>query len=156
MKKVVIVFAFLVLLCFTLVFITAAETSVETSLEGTKYENSPFCSDSDGGIFTFQQGKITSKNFLGISRVYQDTCIDEHMLRERFCKRGKAHFEEHMCAMGCERGNGVCGSSDQRLLIWSIDIEGYYPEVTYPVGTVLPVTFLVTAYSESMIDGKKV
>ena len=46
-------------------------------VDGTSFEEGDGCSDSDGGVFSFEKGEVvTIKNFLGIRRKYTDRCQD--------------------------------------------------------------------------------
>ncbi len=133
----------------------ASIDTVKAAQEEMKYDNSKFCNDSDGGIFTFQQGEITYNNFLGLSRTLKDYCIHNKLLRERYCKNGKLQSIESVCEEGCDYQKGEC-KEDERLRIWNIYLENYNEEITYPVGTVFSLSFSVTAYSEKMLEGKKI
>lgn len=112
MKREVLV-GILALLVIVFVFLLMNLFSVEFTgnviQEGTKFENSDKCGDSDGGIFAFQKGIVTTKNFLGIPMKYADRCQDvdgKDAVREYYCENGKAKWQKIACEKGCE--NGAC------------------------------------------------
>ena len=66
------------------------------------------CSDSDGGLNYYTQGKVTSCN-LGmtlICNVLYDSCQHNGNLREYYCDGQQAKYVDYTCPYGC--GNGAC------------------------------------------------
>src|SRR3989338_10575263 len=109
MKKsvlLVVVFAFALILTLSLTSafwpFSPSKNSVTTGniiSDGTAFSNTDLCSDSDGGIFAFVYGEVSSR---GISQV--DKCRGK-MISERYCtsqKRGAA--KDYVCANGCSDG----------------------------------------------------
>ncbi len=97
-----------VLIVFSLFIYSLAVASAFWPFD-TLFSNSDTCSDTDGGVFSFQKGIVTAKNFLGLHRKYADQCQDvdgKDAVREHYCKNGKAKWQKIVCENGCE--NGAC------------------------------------------------
>ncbi len=74
-------------------------------VDSTHITNTLACNDSDGGVFSFQKGIVTTKNFFGIPTKYIDRCQDvdgKDAVKEFYCDAGKAKWQKIVCENGCE------------------------------------------------------
>ncbi len=78
-------------------------------VDGTPFERSDSCSDSDGGVFSFEKGEVVRKGLFGSKGIYRDRCMDvdgKDAVKEYYCEEGKAKWEKIACEERCE--NRAC------------------------------------------------
>src|SRR3989338_3402948 len=82
-------------------------------VDGTPFEGSGSCSDSDGGVFSFEKGEVVRKGLFGSKGIYRDRCMDvdgKDAVREYYCEEGKVKWEKIACEERCE--NRACISRE--------------------------------------------
>lgn len=150
MKKEGVLFLFFITLISLFVVAIAAPSQVASStVDGITYENSSTCSDGDSGIFSLQQGKIIARNFLGIKKVYKDTCVDTKTLREEYCNLGKARFINVLCEGGCDVASGTCNKVKKGgVEIMSLTIKDFVDGQVYKAGHIFEVVSSIDSHEE--------
>ena len=111
--KLIIVIVFLVLAFAILILITG-----DFGLVGNvvKFENNAFaqiCSDTDDGLNFFVAGQVKSKG-----REYNDSCNNDNFLREYYCLKGLAKYQDKDCReLGMTCSGGKCFREEGNFFI---------------------------------------